>query len=122
MAFSHRLVKEIILPKRMYINPWLIITVVVSVAYLLLFRQFTISHNWWIVVLIAILGAISIYGYYKVFSQGQIGVNYGIMTGSIVVLIALGGLIFFKEQLTPLSVLALGLIVSGVILLAASNQ
>lgn len=101
---------------------WLVAVVVTSVVYLLLFRQFTIDHNWAWFIPIFVLGAISFYGYYKVFSAGDIGASYGIMTGAIVVLVALGSAFFFGEQFSLMKILALGLIILGVALLAASSK
>lgn len=97
---------------------WIILTVLVTAAYLLLFRQFTIDHNFYWFIPIIILGIISFYGYYRLFSAGRVGVTYGLLTGSIVVLVAIGGVLFFSERLTWLNILALGLIVLGAILLA----
>lgn len=97
---------------------WIVIVVVTSVAYLLLFRQFTIDHNWAWFIPILFLGVISFYAYYKVFSAGDIGATYGIMTGSIVVLVAIGSAFFFSEQFIPMKILALALIILGVVLLA----
>lgn len=112
--------REFIPDGKMSLLFWLIVSIITSVSYLLLFRQFTITHHWAILLLVLLLGAISVYANYRIFSRGQIGMSYGIMTGAIVVLVALGGLLFFQEQLTPTSLLGLGLIVLGVVLLATS--
>ncbi len=101
---------------------WFILTVIVSTVYLLLFRQFTIDHNYLWFLPIILLGAISFYGYYKLFSMGDVGSTYGILTGSIVVLVALGGILFFHESFTALKAIALAIIVLGVLLLSISSS
>lgn len=96
-----------------------IITVLSSVGSLLLLRLFTINRNWWILALAGVLSIILLLGYFWLFRLGSIGITYGIITGTAVALLALGEVIFFKEKLAWTDLLALGLIIGGVILLAA---
>lgn len=44
----------------------------------------------------------------------DVGVGYGIWAGSGVALVAVGGMLFFRERLTLLKVVCIGLIVAGI--------
>ena len=51
----------------------------------------------------------------------EIGVGYAIWAGSGVALIAIAGVIYFKEPLTAVKVVSLGLIVAGIVGLQLSS-
>lgn len=99
---------------------WVIFTLSVSVIYLLLFRELSKRgiDGWWLLIPIGILALLSFYGYYVLFSMGDIGVMYGIITGSLVLMMALAGVLFYHEHLTTFSWIGLILIVIGVVLLS----
>jgi len=97
---------------------WLILVVLTTVAYILLFRQWAISRQWWIWIPIIVLAVISLYGYYQILSTGQLGVVYAIATGSIIALLTIGSVLIFHERPTLLSWIGLFLLIVGVTFLA----
>lgn len=102
----------------MRVGLWLTISIIAATLYLLLFKKFTQEHNFFIFILAAIFGLLSIYSNYRVYSQSSLGASYGIITGTVVLLVFLGSVIFFQEKITVSEVIALFLIVSGVVLLS----
>ena len=96
---------------------WLIFTIIVSVLYLLLFKRLSQYNQWYLLIPISILGLLSLYGYYKLFKQNGLGITYAILTGSIIVLIALLSSLFYHEHLTLINYLGIASIVLGIILL-----
>lgn len=97
---------------------WIVFTLITTLAYLLLFRQLANKQQWGLLIPILLLAAASAYGYYVLFTMGNVGVAYGILTGSLVLLMALAGVLFYHEHPTMISWLGLILIVLGVVLLA----
>jgi multidrug transporter EmrE-like cation transporter len=104
---------------------WFLLVIITSVVYLLLLRRWTITYKsygdrseWWILLLIIILGLISFYGYYRLISMGDLGMIYGIITGSNIALVTLGSVFFYQERPTALSWIGLSMIIIGVIFLA----
>ena len=97
---------------------WIIFTLVVTIAYLILFRLFAEGTQMWVLIPLLILAIASAYGYYVIFTLGDVGVAYGILTGILVLFMALAGVFFYHEQPTLISWIGLILIVLGVILLA----
>jgi multidrug transporter EmrE-like cation transporter len=65
---------------------------------------------------IAIIASIGfVYTYYRLFRLGPIGPLYGIAKGLSVVIVVVGGIFLFSQNLQPVTYLGLGLIVAGVI-------
>jgi multidrug transporter EmrE-like cation transporter len=65
---------------------------------------------------IAIVASIGlVYTYYHLFRLGSIGPLYGIAKGLSIVLVVIGGIFLFSQNLQPATYLGLGLIVAGVI-------
>ena len=96
---------------------WILIIAVSTAVQILLIRQFTITQNWVLVVPYFLLSLLSLWSYYMLFRTGEVGIGYAIITGSAVVLVALGGFVFFGERFTWRDILGIALIVTGVILL-----
>ena len=101
---------------------WIVYIVLLSTAATLLIRKLTLNFNWWILVLIGVLSLLAFYGYYKLFSMGQVGASYALITGSVIVLVALGARYFFKETWTVWTIVALSLIVGGILVLGFMNK
>lgn len=97
---------------------WLLIAIIASTVYLLLFRQFTIDQKVFILILIVVFGIVSLYADYQVYSKGSLGAMNGIITGSVIVLTFLGSIALFNERITLVQIVALSLIVAGVAILA----
>ena len=96
---------------------WILYIIALSTASTLLIKTFTTRRNFGILVLIILFSLLSFYGYYKLFSSGGVGVPYAIITGAVIVTVAVGAALFYKEKFTWWTVLGMVLIVSGIIVL-----
>ena len=96
---------------------WIIYIIILSAIATLLIRRLSIQFSWITLILIGALSLLAFYGYYKLFAMGQVGVSYALITGSVIVLVALGARYFFKETWTVWTIVGLGLVVGGILAL-----
>ncbi len=96
---------------------WIVYIILLSTTSTLLIRQFTITKNLWLLPLIAFLSLSAFYGYYRLFAMGQIGISYALITGSVILLVALGAKYFYGETWTGWTILGLALIIGGILVL-----
>ena len=96
---------------------WIVFIIILSTITTLLIRQLTITKNLWLLALIGTISLIVFAGYYNLFSQGQVGVSYALITGSIILLVALGAKYLYKETWSSWTLLGLALIVVGIFVL-----
>lgn len=96
---------------------WFVYIIIISTISTLLIRQLTITKNLWILALIVVLSLAYFWGIYRLFSYGEVGVSYALITGSVILLVALGAKYFYKEAWSGWTLLGLALIISGIFVL-----
>ena len=77
------------------------------------------ANNWWLMGLIVVIGYLPLLAYFKAINVGKVGIITPIANSSSLVTVLLS-VIFFREILLPVQMLAVALIIGGIILLSVN--
>src|SRR4051794_28162706 len=97
---------------------WFILTAIVSAISILCIKYLNKSQQW--IYLVAIIGLeiLAIYAYYNAFNYAKTGITYGIIKAISIILVAIGGLILFKEHLRFINIIGFIIIIVGIIMVS----
>lgn len=58
------------------------------------------------------------FGYYNSFTYASAGIGYSIIKALAIILVVIGGMFFFKEQLNLVNMIGIGIIILGIIMIS----
>ena len=97
---------------------WLFYAVIVGAIFIILLKWYTVNRKKYIILLIILFGILEAYGYYRLFQLEACSKAYPITRSLIIVIVVLAGILLFCESITPLEILGIIIIITGIIVFA----
>lgn len=76
------------------------------------------SKQWIYLLVILGLELLLVYAYYNTFNYTSTGIGYSIVKAIAVILVIIGGILFFEEKLSVINIIGIIMIIIGIIIVS----